>query len=219
MKKYKLVIFDLDGTLLDTLEDLTDSVNYALKIMGYPERTIDEVCSFVGNGIYKLIERAVPPNTEISSIKQVFSLFHEHYRLNNSNKTHPYCGISELLDTLKLNNLYIAVLSNKAHSAVEALCDRYFKDKFDVVFGEREGVAKKPSPEALFEIASLLGVSLENTLYVGDSDVDILTAHNANADLCTVTWGFRDKSFLEEMGASLFADTVTELEQIILIDI
>lgn len=215
MGKYKLIIFDLDGTILDTLEDLTDSVNYALDKFGYPERTIDEVRAFVGNGIYKLIERAVPLNTGKEDIQRVFSAFDCHYKLNNSHKTKPYHGIVRLIDKLKEKGMLLAVVSNKAQPAVTALCNNYFKGKFDVVFGEREGIPKKPSPQAVNEVISLLDVLPEQTLYVGDSDVDILTAKNAGIDLCTVTWGFRTKEFLFKMGGKLFADSTEQLEEII----
>lgn len=215
MGKYKLIVFDLDGTILDTIEDLTDSVNYALNRFNYPERTIDEIRDFVGNGIYKLIERAVPQNTEKEDVQRVFSAFDSHYKLNNSNKTKPYNGINLLIDKLKERGFLLAVVSNKAHSAVKTLCSNYFNGKFDIVFGEREGIPKKPSPQSLNEVISLLGVLPEQTLYVGDSDVDILTAKNAGVDLCTVTWGFRAKDFLIKMGGKMLVDSIEQLEKII----
>lgn len=215
MNKYKLIIFDLDGTLLDTLQDLTDSVNYSLSSLGYPLRSIDEVRCFVGNGIRKLIERAVPHGCSVTDVDNVFNVFDCHYKLHNSEKTKPYEGICQLIKNLKEKGYLLAVLSNKANYPVLQLCDKFFPNCFDVVFGEREGVRKKPFPDGVIEIVNLLSVSLEQTIYVGDSDVDIVTANNAGIDHCIVTWGFREKDFLQNCGAKLLVDSVNDLETFI----
>ncbi|MBQ9745383.1 MAG: HAD family hydrolase, partial [Clostridia bacterium] len=169
MGKYETVIFDLDGTLLDTLEDLCDSTNFALSRFGYPERTLAEVRAFVGNGIGKLIERALPSGLENPDYSAVLACFKAHYGENCNNKTGAYSGIYGLLATLKASEIQTAVVSNKLDSAVKALCERYFGGYFTVAIGEREGIRRKPAPDSVFAAMEMLGAKSESTLYVGDS--------------------------------------------------
>lgn len=212
---YRLVIFDLDGTLLDTLDDLTDSVNFALNSEGFPKRSRDEIRSFVGNGIRRLIDSSLPENTDEEAAERVFSLFKEYYAMHNADKTRPYDGILPLLDELKKRGVRLALVSNKADFAVKALAERYFNGTFDAVLGERENIPRKPDPASVNEVLRLLSAKKEDAVYVGDSDVDILTAKNAELDCICVTWGFRDKEYLKECGGALFADTAHELMKII----
>lgn len=205
--KYKAAIFDMDGTILNTLEDLADSVNHTLKSNGLPERTIEEVRSFVGNGIRKLIERAVPANTNIEIIEKVFDDFKKYYKDHCAIKTRPYEGIVELLDSLKKLGVKVAVNSNKADFAVQELCNQYFPGIFDYALGEKEGINKKPAPDGVNLILNALAIEKSGAVFIGDSDVDIETAINSKVDGIAVTWGFRDKDFLKENGASVFADT------------
>lgn len=199
----KLAIFDLDGTILNTLEDLADSTNYALRHHGYHEHTIDEVRCMVGNGIAKLIERAVPEGTEKCATEAVLDTFREYYGKHCEDKTAPYQGIDELLNGLKNAGIMTAVLSNKADFAVQKLCERYFKDSFDMVAGEREkdGIKKKPAPDGVNIILEKLDIKPDEAVYIGDSDVDILTAKNSCMDGIYADWGFRGRAFLIEHGA------------------
>lgn len=198
---YKLVIFDLDGTILNTLDDLADSLNYALGKNGMQERTADEVRCFVGNGVQKLIERAVPEDTNEAQKQNVLACFKEHYKLHCADKTRPYDGVKEQILKLRQKGCKTAVVSNKSDFAVQSLCQDYFPELFDYVVGEREGIRRKPWPDSVFEVLEKLGIEKEEALYVGDSEVDIKTAQNAGIDLAAVSWGFRDKNFLKEQGA------------------
>lgn len=208
---YKAFVFDLDGTLLDTLDDLTDAVNAAMQAVGLPLRTRAEVCSFVGNGIAKLIERAVGERADKAQEALVF--FKEYYALHCADKTQPYEGIVPLLQALKDRGLKTAVVSNKADFAVKALAKRYFGGLLEEAVGENEsaGIRKKPAPDSLLSVMEQLGVKKEETLYIGDSEVDIQTAKNAGVDCACVTWGFRDKAFLQANGGRFFVDEPKEL--------
>ncbi|MBQ8496857.1 MAG: HAD family hydrolase [Clostridia bacterium] len=214
--RYHTIIFDLDGTLLDTLQDLANSTNFALETMGFPTRTMEEVRAFVGNGVAKLIERAVPDGTDHDMFLKTLSVFKEHYALHCEDQTKLYDGILPLLDTLLINGAKLAVVSNKVDSAVRVLCEKYLGDRIMVSVGDREGIAKKPSPDSVFEVLKILNANIEDAAYIGDSEVDILTARNAKMDAIIVTWGFRDKAFLVQNGASVLADSAEELEQILL---
>ncbi len=215
--RYKLAVFDLDGTILDTLEDLCDSVNFALDSFCFPNRTLDEVRKFVGNGIYNLIIKCVQPNASESEINAVFEAFKKHYITNCYNKTKPYEGIYELLKALSENGVMLAVLSNKAQNAVTELCNRYFNDcNFTACYGERQGISRKPAPDSLLSILNMLGVSKDETIYIGDSEVDIKTASNANVNAIFVSWGFRDKKVLVDNGAKTIVDKPDELIKYIL---
>lgn len=208
---YKLAIFDLDGTILDTLKDLTNSTNYALKKNGYKERTIEEVRSFVGNGIGKLIERALPKETEREVYEKVLRDFTEHYKIHCADYTCAYDGIVELVIKLKERGIKTAVVSNKADFAVKSLCEQYFKGLFEYTVGERTGIKRKPEPDSVYEVMNRLNISKENTVYIGDSEVDIKTANNAGIDIISVDWGFRKKEFLVENGAKVIASNMHEL--------
>ena len=211
MPKYKTVIFDLDGTLLDTLGDLCDSTNFALARFGFPERTLAEVRSFVGNGIGKLIERAVPNGTESDVCAEVLGAFKAHYAENCNNKTHAYDGIEWLLKKLKAENIKIAGVSNKVDSAVKALCEQYFAEFVTIAIGETADIRRKPAPDTVFAAMKLLGAEKESTVYVGDSEVDVQTAENAGIDLIAVSWGFRDRQELEKLGDFPIADTAEKV--------
>lgn len=205
----KIVIFDMDGTILDTLEDLKNGLNFALRTCGYPERTREEVRNFVGNGAKKLIERGAPAEIGGLDRKRVYEVFITFYRTHCEEHTAPYPGILQALEQLKNDGFLLAVLSNKPHVAVELLCKRYFENLFDFAYGQREGIPQKPAPDGIFEILSLSGVRKENAIYVGDSEVDIQTAHNAGVFGIAVDWGFRDRTvLLEASPAMLLSDPV-----------
>ena len=213
--KYMIAIFDLDGTILNTLEDLADSTNYALKTCGYPERTMDEVRQFVGNGIRKLMERAVPEGTPAEEVDRVHETFTAHYKVHCADKTRPYDGIMELLQNLKKDGCKLAVVSNKADYGVQELCKQYFDRVFDFAVGEREGIRKKPAPDSVNEVLKTLGCSRDRAVYIGDSDVDIQTAANAQMDHIIVEWGFRDVPFLIAKGAKVLVEKPEEILEIV----
>lgn len=209
----KIVIFDLDGTLLNTLDDLADSTNYALSKFGYPTRTIEEVRQFVGNGVAKLIERAIPDGKNNSNFEKCLSIFKENYAQNMYNKTAPYNGIIEMLSNLKSKGIKIAVVSNKFDLAVKELCKKYFEGFIDFAAGENEaqGIKKKPAPDTVISVLTEFNFSPEDAIYVGDSDVDIMTAKNSHMPCISVTWGFRDEKFLLESGATILINTPSEI--------
>lgn len=211
-----MVIFDLDGTLLDTLDDLCNSVNYSLRTNNFPERSLAEVRTFVGNGIRLLIERSVPEGTSKELIDKTFECFKTYYTVHCNDKTKTYPGVMDMLKELKKNGYKIAVLSNKAQYAVTKLCDIYFNNLLDDAVGARENVAKKPSPDALYICAENNNINLNNVIYVGDSDVDVATANNAGVRGIAVTWGFRSRELLIKCGAENLADNTDELLQILL---
>ena len=213
---YHTAIFDLDGTLLDTLQDLADSTNYALSLHHLPPRTVEEVRQFVGNGVGLLIHRAVPEGTAEELEGQVLRDFRAHYLLNMENRTAPYPGVLDLLDALRAAGVRTAVVSNKFDGAVKGLCQNYFGQRVEAAIGESQGVARKPAPDTVFRALTELGQAPEGAVYVGDSDVDILTAKNAGLPCIAVSWGFRSRAFLEANGARVIADTMQELEQLLL---
>lgn len=209
----KIVIFDLDGTLLNTLDDLADSTNYALSKFGYPTRTIEEVRQFVGNGVAKLIERAIPDGKNNSNFEKCLSIFKENYAQNMYNKTAPYNGIIEMLSNLKSKGIKIAVVSNKFDLAVKELCKKYFEGFIDFAAGENEaqGIKKKPAPDTVISVLTEFNFAPEDAVYVGDSDVDIMTAKNSKMPCISVTWGFRDEKFLLENGATILINAPSEI--------
>lgn len=209
--KYKLVIFDLDGTLLDTAYDLCEAVNYGLRRSGLKEKSVDEVRSFLGNGIHKLIEKSTYPVEDSIIIEKVFADFKNYYREHCTEYTREYEGITALIDRLKENNIHIAILSNKADFAVKIICKTYFGDKFDIAYGEREGVKKKPCPAGVWEIVDSFGLTKEECVFIGDSEVDIQTSKNAGIDSIIVDWGFRDREFLIANNAHKIVSSVEEL--------
>ena len=202
MHKYKTYIFDLDGTLLSTLADLAASTNYALRTHHMPERSLDEVRRFVGNGVKKLMERAIPDGLNNPMFEETFATFRQHYMQHNLDTTQPYPGIMQLLEQLKAEGKNIAVVSNKFYAATRELCRHFFGDLVPVAIGEREDIRKKPAPDTVIEALRELGVDKEGAVYIGDSDVDIMTAKNSGMPCVSVLWGFRDKEFLLEHGAT-----------------
>jgi phosphoglycolate phosphatase len=218
MSKYNTVIFDLDGTLLDTLEDLADAVNYAMKTCGLPERTYDEVRSFVGNGIALLIQRSVPSGTSDEMTQKALAIFKEYYGAHCRVKTKAYDGVLEMLKCLKEQGIKTAIVSNKADFAVKELQKFYFDGVIPVAMGENEsaGIKKKPAPEMVLAALRQLDSTVEESVYVGDSEVDIQTANNSNMDAILVSWGFREKDFLLEQGAKVIVDTMDELKREVL---
>lgn len=209
----KIVIFDLDGTLLNTLDDLADSTNYALSKFGYPTRTIEEVRQFVGNGVAKLIERAIPDGKNNSNFEKCLAIFKENYAQNMYNKTAPYNGIIEMLSNLKSKGIKIAVVSNKFDLAVKELCKKYFEGFIDFATGENEalGIKKKPAPDTVISVLTEFNFAPEDAVYVGDSDVDIMTAKNSHMPCISVTWGFRDEKFLLKSGATILINAPSEI--------
>lgn len=205
------IIFDLDGTLLNTLEDLKDSTNYALKKFGYAERTLEEVRNFVGNGVQKLIERAIPDGIYNPDFENCLNVFKKNYAENMYNKTAPYDGIIELLQNLKTLDYKTAVVSNKFDMAVKQLCKTYFGDLISIAIGEDENVRKKPFPDSVFKAIELLGSSNKTSIYCGDSDVDVKTAKNADIECIGVAWGFRSLEILEESGAEFIVNKPSEI--------
>lgn len=195
------IIFDLDGTLLDTLEDLTDSVNYAMEKFGFPLHTIEEIRSFVGNGAPKLIERSIPQGKENPSYDAVLAAFKEHYAAHCEDKTNPYAGIMELLAKLKDKGYRMAVVSNKFDGAVKRLCEKYFGGYLEAAIGESADVKRKPAPDTVYRALRELSCDNSRAVYVGDSEVDIQTAKNASLPCINVTWGFRTAGQLKAAGA------------------
>jgi len=213
--KYNTIIFDLDGTLLNTLDDLKDSLNYALSKHGYETKTLEEVRRFVGNGVQKLIQRAMPEQATDEEIQKCLSTFKEHYETNMQNKTRPYDGIKELLTELKNNNYKMAIVSNKFDAAVKALVKDYFGDLIDVAIGESATIKRKPAPDSVFAALKEVGSDIKDAIFVGDSETDVQTAKNAGLPCVGVTWGFRTRDILINEGADYIIDTPDELLEII----
>ena len=213
MITYNTYIFDLDGTLLDTLTDLAASTNYALRTHGMPEHTIDEVRRFVGNGVRKLMERAVPDGTDNPLFDEAFATFRQHYMEHSLDTTRPYEGVPDMLAALKAKGCHLAVVSNKMMAATQELCRHFFPETIEVAIGENEaeGIRKKPAPDTVIAALRQLGVGEEGAVYVGDSDVDIDTARNSNLPCISVLWGFRDRNFLLQHGASTLISAPEEL--------
>ena len=223
---HKLILFDLDGTILDTIQDLTISINTALEQSGLPVHTEEEVLHFVGDGIPKAIERAIRPVRDPQVHAQVLKDFHAHYKVHCMDHTMPYPGIVHLLERLKDAGCLLAVVSNKADYAVQELIDLRFPGIFDTAVGLSGGMARKPAPDAvnkaLHTLTVISGLSADllkkNAVFIGDSDVDIQTARNAGMDEILVSWGFRGRDFLERCGAKRIVDSREELEELLLFD-
>lgn len=209
----KAIIFDLDGTLLDTLTDLKNSLNEALRNHGLPERTTDEVRRFVGNGIAKLVERAIPSGMQHPSYDAVLTDIRRIYAQRCRENTAPYAGITEMLNELSRKGYALAVVSNKPDAQVKALCKSFFGDCIHTAIGQQEGVRMKPAPDSLFAAMQQLDADTDNTVYVGDSEVDVQTAQNAGVPCISVLWGFRDKELLLTNGARNFAHSPAEMMQ------
>ncbi len=215
IRMYKAVIFDLDGTLLNTLDDLAASVNYALEKFGYPKRTTEEVRRFIGNGVIKLMERATPDGITKDAFEKCFGTFRAHYLEHMKDKTGAYDGVIPLLDSLKKRGIKTAVVSNKLQSGVEGLCRDFFPGRLSCAFGVENESERKPAPVNVFRALEKLSVSKDESIYAGDSEVDVQTAKNAGLDCIGVTWGFRDRTELIEAGAKFVVDSPDEIETII----
>ncbi|MCR4994828.1 MAG: HAD family hydrolase [Bacteroidales bacterium] len=212
----KAVVFDLDGTLLDTLEDLACATNWALHHNGLPERTLTEVRQFVGNGVRRLIEQAVPAGTGNALLEQTFADFKTYYVAHCQEHTRLYDGIPELLQGLKARGLRLAIVSNKLQAGVDELYDSYFSDCVEVAVGERPEVQRKPAPDMVLTALKEMGLHSEEAVYVGDSDVDLQTAANSGLPCISVLWGFRDRDFLVRHGARILAETPAEVRTLLL---
>ena len=207
----RAVIFDLDGTLLDTLDDLAAAVNYALERCGFPARSRDEVRAFIGNGVVRLVWRAMPPGAAQADFDRCFPLFRQYYLTHMTDRTRVFDGILPLLEALRARGVKTAVVSNKLHAGVVGLCRDYFGDRLDCAVGVTEESERKPAPVNVLRAMTSFGVSADETLYVGDSEVDAQTAENAGLCCVGVTWGYRTKAQLEAAGVQTIIDTPEEL--------
>ena len=209
---YDFYIFDLDGTLLNTLDDLTSAVNATLTHFKRPQRTKAEVCSFIGNGVKQLLIRAF--DNDIENYDEVVTYYYDYYAKHSTDQTKPYDGVLELLRRLKKQGKKIAIVSNKGDLPTKSLAKQFFNGLIDVALGENEenGIRKKPAPDSVELALKQVGVPKENSVYIGDSDVDIQTAKNAGLPCISVTWGFRDEEFLRAHGGTRFAHTPEEIE-------
>ena len=215
MKNYELIVFDMDGTILDTLTDITNSLNYVMREFGLKEHTYGQVRGYVGSGARVLFERALSNNKDEALIDKCVGLFREYYHDHCKEKTAPYVGIIELLQTLKDKGYKLAVVSNKPNDAVQVLCRDYFNNIFDFALGEKEGIAKKPAPDMVKCCLDYFGLPKESAIYIGDSDIDYLTSVNSGLDQILVTWGFKDEDFLKTFNAMYYVNTPEEIARIL----
>ena len=215
MRKYDVILFDLDGTLLDSLEDMKDSVNYVMRRFGYPEHTLDEVRSYVGNGIRKLIERSLPGNAGSETVEKALEEYRRYYDTHCMVKTRPYPGILQLLGNLKDRGFLLAVVTNKNHEAADEMCSHYFPGIFSVVLGQRDSIPKKPDPAMISVAMKKLNAEGKNAVYIGDSEVDIMTAKNAGMDGIICLWGFREESFLRANGADVTVHSADQIASLV----
>ena len=215
MNKINTVIFDMDGTVLNTLDDLTASVNYVLEKFGFPGRTVEEYRSFFGNGIREAIALALPEGTPDTVIDEMLPIYRKHYDEHCLDKTGPYEGILDLMKNLKERGYKMAIVSNKIDSAVKELNNRFFSEYVDIAIGEKEGIKRKPAPDTVIQALKELGSTKEDAVYVGDSEVDFQTSINSELPCISVLWGFRDKDFLIEIGATTFADKPSDVLEIL----
>ena len=213
---YKAIIWDLDGTLLDTLQDLADAVNHSLETYGLPVKTKEEIRAIVGRGIRHLVENAVPMGTDPATIDAVFGEFCTYYAAHSADATAPYAGIPAMLEKLSRAGVKMAIVSNKADFAVQDLVMRYFGEEITLAVGAREDIPKKPAPDMVEYALARLGVTKAEAAYVGDSEVDVLTARNTGMDCLAVDWGFRSRETLREAGAERIFSTPQELMESIL---
>ena len=213
--QYKTIIFDLDGTLLNTLVDLYNSVNHAMRDCSFPERTIDEVRRFVGNGVRTLIRRAAPKNITEEQYKAAYDAFEDHYAVHNRDNTAPYDGVVDMLKELRSRGHKLAIVSNKIDFAVQDLKHEFFDDVVDCAVGDREGIAIKPEPDMVYIAMKELGAELSECVYVGDTDVDLATAENSGMPCISVSWGFRSRAELESYNAETIVDDPAEIIAIV----
>jgi len=213
--KYKAVLYDMDGTVLDTLADLTSAVNHSLSVFGFPAVPAAQVRRSLGNGAKRLISGCTPADTDETSFEELLEYYKEYYDAHCCIETAPYEGIVPLMEKLREAGVKQAILSNKPHTAVQPLAEKFFSGLLDFALGESETVRRKPDPSGLLSAAARLGFAVEDCLYVGDSEVDVQTAKNAGMDCAAVSWGFRDRVELVDADAQIIADSVEELEQII----
>lgn len=212
----KLAVFDLDGTILDTIDDLAGSVNAALRAEGFPEREVSDVRRFVGNGIRRTLVLSAPDGTPEDVIDRLLAAFKAHYQLHDRDCTRPYDGIPELLVQLRDAGIKTAVVSNKLDAAVNALCQTFFPGLFDLTIGERENLPRKPAPDMVQAVLNELGIPAEAAVYIGDSEVDIQTARNAGLREILVAWGFKGRAFLEEHGAKCVVDRPADIAPLLI---
>lgn len=211
MKRAKLILWDMDGTLLNTIEDLRDSLNASLAEFSLPQRSLDEVRRFVGNGILRLIQRAAPADSSEAQISAIFDFFCGYYAKHSREKTRPYPGILPLLQDLQAQGQQMAVVSNKLETVAQEMSREYFGEIFPLTIGDRPGLEKKPAPDMILAAMEHFRVSREDCLLIGDSEVDIATARNAGISCISVSWGFRSRETLLAQGAEQIAGTVPEL--------
>lgn len=205
--RYKAVLFDMDGTVLDTLSDLTDSVNHTLRQYGMPERSSEEVASFLGNGAARLISLSVPAGTGEELCRRVLGSYQPWYSAHCRIKTAPYPGILALMERLRSSGAKLAVISNKGDDAVKALAAQHFPGLLELAVGESAAVRRKPDPDACLAAMSAIGAGKADTVYIGDTEVDVVTAANAGVDCAAVSWGFRSRAGLIAAGASHIFDS------------
>lgn len=206
----KAILFDMDGTLIDTLDDLGAALNYTLGRLGFPLKTRNDVQNYVGNGIATLVELALPKDKK-GKKEEATKIFKAYYKEHLADKTTPYDGIVELIKTLKQKNYRLAVISNKIQNALDELVNHFFGDNFEFVIGLRADINKKPAPDSVFLALKTMNIDINDALYVGDSDVDLLTARNAKIDCVSCSWGFKTREQLLSYGASLIIDNPAEL--------
>lgn len=214
MSKYKLAIFDMDGTILNTLDDINNTVNVTLNAFDLPAVTIDETRQNVGNGLKKTLERSIKVELSEEKFNEMFAYMLKYYEVHSGDTTRPYEGVREQIARVREAGIRTAVLSNKKDAAVKQLCRVFFEGLFDYELGERDGVRMKPAPDSIFEL-SKLEAPLEEIVYIGDSNVDVETARNAGVGCVAVTWGFRDEDFLKAQGAKIIAHTPEEMYEYI----
>ncbi len=211
----KNVVFDMDGTILNTIDDLYNSVNFALEMNGYPKRSMEEVLSFVGNGVKLLIERAMPAGVTDIEFDKCFTCFMAHYNEHKNDNTAPYNGILELMQVLKSKNIQMSVVSNKFDAGVKELASNMFNGFLPVAIGESEQVKPKPNPSGVFKALELMGAKQEESVYIGDSEVDYETAKNSGLTFIAVTWGFRPRSLHESLGVEYIAEKPSDIVSIL----
>ena len=214
-KTITTIVFDMDGTVLNTLDDLTVSMNYVLEKFGYPGHTVEEYRLFFGNGVKEALRLALPEDVPSEIIDDMLPIYKEHYDAHCLDKTRPYDGVVEVMKELKQKGYKLAIVSNKIDSAVKELNQRFFADAVGIAIGEKPGVNRKPAPDMVEAALKELGSTKEEAVYVGDSEVDFMTAKNSKLPCISVLWGFRDKEYLIEQGAYCFAENPEDIISIL----